>query len=191
MADEREPRPDDPELDEPSPEGSDGDEASGEGEPAPPPPAPPTAPPEPSPVDEGPAAWPTEKERYGYIWGTGRRKTAVARVRLRRGAGTFLVNDRPYEQYFTSERERVVATAALRSTKRLGHYDIFVRTEGGGPTGQAGAVLLGTARALKLAEPRLEPVLRENGHLTRDSRQKERKKYGQRGARRSFQFSKR
>ncbi len=147
--------------------------------------------PEPSPVDQGPSPWPTDKEKNGYIWGTGRRKSSVARVRLRPGSGLITVNGQPFDEYFTSNRGRGLAVVALDDTKRRETYDIFVRTDGGGNVGQAGAVLLGIARALKLAEPKLEPTLREHGHLTRDSRQKERKKYGRRGARRGFQFSKR
>lgn len=149
------------------------------------------APPEPSPVDLGPSAWPADKEKNGYIWGTGRRKSSVARVRMRPGSGEFTVNGKPYAEYFTSNKGRGLAVDALIDTKRSENYDIFVRTSGGGNVGQAGAVLLGIARCLKMAEPLLEPTLRENGHLTRDSRQKERKKYGRRGARRGFQFSKR
>lgn len=147
--------------------------------------------PDPSPVDQGPTPWPTDKEKNGYIWGTGRRKSSVARVRLRPGTGQFMVNGRPYEEYFRSARGRGLAVVALDDTKRRENYDIFVRASGGGTVGQAGATLLGIARCLKMAEPLLEPTLREHGHLTRDSRQKERKKYGRRGARRGFQFSKR
>lgn len=147
--------------------------------------------PDPSPVDQGPTPWPADKEKNGYIWGTGRRKSSVARVRMRPGTGQLTVNDQPFSAYFTSNKGRGVAVSALNDTKRLEHYDIFVRASGGGNVGQAGAVLLGIARCLKLAEPLLEATLRENGHLTRDSRQKERKKYGRRGARRGFQFSKR
>jgi small subunit ribosomal protein S9 len=147
--------------------------------------------PEPSPVDQGPTPWPADKEKNGYIWGTGRRKSSVARVRLRPGSGQFMVNGRPWDEYFTSARGRGLAVVALDDTKRRENYDIFVNTAGGGNVGQAGAVLLGIARCLKMAEPLLEPTLREHGHLTRDSRQKERKKYGRRGARRGFQFSKR
>ncbi|MCI0342860.1 MAG: 30S ribosomal protein S9 [Planctomycetales bacterium] len=129
--------------------------------------------------------------KYGYIWGTGRRKTAVARVRIRPGDGAITVNGRPMDQYFVNIREREIATSALRATEALGRYDVFVNAAGGGPIGQAYATALGTARALKLADTAFEPKLRENGLLTRDSRMKERKKYGRRGARRSFQFSKR
>ena len=126
-----------------------------------------------------------------FIHGTGRRKTAVARVRLRPGNGAVLVNGRPFEVYFPIEQQRLLAQAPLASTSTLGKYDVWARINGGGPLGQAGAMRLGVARALKLAEPTLEQALRDGGYLTRDSRMVERKKYGQRKARRRFQFSKR
>jgi small subunit ribosomal protein S9 len=126
-----------------------------------------------------------------YIWGTGRRKTAVARVRLSRGAGTITVNHRPFDQYFLTEDDRQTALAPLHATKAFGRYDVFILADGGGVAGQAGAVKLGIARALKKAEPALETILRGQGFLTRDPRMKERKKYGLRGARRGVQYSKR
>ena len=126
-----------------------------------------------------------------YIWGTGRRKSAVARVRLSRGAGTITVNKRPFEKYFLTEDDRQSALAALHATKALGRYDILVNASGGGIGGQAGAMKLGVARALKKIEPALESILRAQGLLTRDPRMKERKKYGLRGARRGVQYSKR
>jgi len=126
-----------------------------------------------------------------YIWGTGRRKTSVARVRISRGAGAMTVNKRPFDKYFVTEDDRQVALAPLHATKALGRYDVLVLAGGGGVSGQAGAVRLGLARALKKVEPALEPILRANGLLTRDGRMKERKKYGLRGARRGVQFSKR
>ena len=126
-----------------------------------------------------------------YIWGTGRRKSAVARVRLSRGAGTITVNKRPFEKYFLTEDDRQSALAPLHATKALGRYDILVNASGGGMGGQAGAMKLGIARALKKIEPALESILRAQGLLTRDPRMKERKKYGLRGARRGVQFSKR
>ena len=126
-----------------------------------------------------------------FIWGTGRRKSAVARVRLSRGAGTITVNKRPFEKYFLTEDDRQSALAALHATKALGRYDILVNASGGGIGGQAGAMKLGIARALKKIEPALESVLRAQGLLTRDPRMKERKKYGLRGARRGVQYSKR
>jgi small subunit ribosomal protein S9 len=126
-----------------------------------------------------------------YIWGTGRRKSSVARVRLSRGNGAMTVNKRPFEKYFLTEADRQSALSALNATKALGRYDILVLADGGGISGQAGAVKLGIARALKKIEPALETILRANGLLTRDPRMKERKKYGLRGARRGVQFSKR
>lgn len=126
-----------------------------------------------------------------YFWGTGRRKTAVARVRLRAGSGKFEVNRKPLEKYFTQERDRLDAVAPLKTTETHGKVDVFVNVKGGGITGQAGAIVLGVARALKAANPQYDDALRAGGYLTRDSRMKERKKYGRRGARRSFQFSKR
>ena len=130
-------------------------------------------------------------EMKEYIWGTGRRKSAVARVRLSRGAGTITVNKRPFEKYFLTEDDRQSALAPLHATKALGRYDILVNASGGGMGGQAGAMKLGIARALKKIEPALESILRAQGLLTRDPRMKERKKYGLRGARRGVQYSKR
>ncbi|HOB73722.1 MAG TPA: 30S ribosomal protein S9 [Phycisphaerae bacterium] len=126
-----------------------------------------------------------------YFWGTGRRKTAIARVRIRPGDGKFEVNKRPLEKFFTEEKDRQDVVAPLKSTNTFGKVDVFVNVSGGGITGQAGAIVLGVARALKEANPQYDDVLRDGGFLTRDSRMKERKKYGRRGARRSFQFSKR
>ncbi len=126
-----------------------------------------------------------------YFWGTGRRKSSVARVRLRPGGGDFTVNGKPCEEFFTRERDQAAVRAPLTATKTLGQFDIHVNVKGGGPTGQAGAVLLGIARALCKAQTDLEDALREGGYLTRDSRMVERKKYGRRGARRGCQFSKR
>ncbi|MDP6959384.1 MAG: 30S ribosomal protein S9 [Planctomycetota bacterium] len=126
-----------------------------------------------------------------YIWATGRRKSAVARVRIKFGTGQIIVNKKPIATYFPTEQDKNSATAPLTSTKTLGKYDVFVNCHGGGPSGQAGAVKLGVARALKIVDPSLEPLLREEGLLTRDPRMKERKKPGLRGARRGTQFSKR
>jgi small subunit ribosomal protein S9 len=129
--------------------------------------------------------------KNGYWWGTGRRKTAIARVRIKPGSGKFLINDRPMDEFFTEPQHRLDADAALRATDMVGKLDVFVRAHGGGITGQAGAVKLGLARAIKGYDPVLEPALRDHGLLTRDAREVERKKYGQSGARRRFQFSKR
>jgi small subunit ribosomal protein S9 len=126
-----------------------------------------------------------------YTWGLGRRKSAVARVRLKPGTGNIVVNDKPIAEFFTTLRDRERATAPLELLESKDSYDVFVNVSGGGPHGQAGAVRLGVARALKEANPVLFEALRERGFLTRDSRMKERKKPGRRGARRGFQFSKR
>ena len=126
-----------------------------------------------------------------YIWGTGRRKSAVARVRLKAGDGKFLVNDKEVDTYFCIERDQGDVRKPLAVTDTQKSYDVFVNVKGGGITGQAGAVLLGLARALGKANPDYLPKLREASLLTRDSRKVERKKYGQAGARRRFQFSKR
>ena len=123
------------------------------------------------------------KAKVDYIRGTGRRKTSVARVRIARGTGKIIINNRPFEDYFPREQERVTRSAA--------RYNILASMSGGGPSGQAGALSLGIARALIKADSKLEEALREHSLLTRDSRMKERKKYGQRGARAKYQFSKR
>ena len=122
---------------------------------------------------------------------TGRRKTSVARVRLKRGTGAVKINDRDMEAYFPVERERAAVLAPLKATKMLGKYDVTAKVSGGGLIGQAEAIMLGVARALRTISSDLDPVLREGSFLTRDSRMKERKKYGRRAARRSFQFYKR
>ncbi|OYW16764.1 MAG: 30S ribosomal protein S9 [Planctomycetales bacterium 12-60-4] len=130
-------------------------------------------------------------DRFGTAWGTGRRKTAVARVRVQAGTGKFVVNNRPMEEYFCVERDRSDVLAPLRVTEKLGQVDVTVNVLGGGPTGQAGAIILGIARALEALNPTFHQQLGENGFLTRDSRMVERKKYGYKKARKSFQFSKR
>ena len=126
-----------------------------------------------------------------YVWGTGRRKTSVARVRIAPGSGKIEVNGRTLNEYFTGERDRKAIFGPLEVTNTGGKLDIWVNSDGGGPTGQAGAIIMGLGRALAKYDPTLEIPLRSGGFLTRDSRMKERKKYGQRGARRRFQFSKR
>ena len=130
-------------------------------------------------------------QQGGYWWGTGRRKTSIARVRLKSGGGKYIVNGKEVEQYFCAVRDREDVVAPLKATKALGKFDIFVNVQGGGPTGQAGAVLLGVARALTKADRSFEPALRDGKFLTRDAREVERKKPGQPGARKRFQFSKR
>ena len=126
-----------------------------------------------------------------FFWGTGRRKSSVARVRLSRGTGKTKINGREINEYFRVEKDRSAAESPLKITKAAGKYDVLVSVQGGGMTGQAGAVMLGVARALVRADQGLESALRENKLLTRDSRMKERKKYGHKGVRKSFQFSKR
>lgn len=123
--------------------------------------------------------------------GTGRRKTAVARVRLASGSGKITINGRTVETYFLVETQRMHMMQPLVSTDSLSKYDVRVNVSGGGPNGQAGAVRHGIARALIEADANLRPTLKAQGLLTRDSRMRERKKYGQPGARKRFQFSKR
>ena len=137
------------------------------------------------------ATIPEPDPKKHYFWGTGRRKAAVARVRMRPGTGKFEVNDRPLATYFTEDRDRDDCVAPLKATETLGKVDVFVNVGGGGITGQAGAIMLGVARALKKANSQYDDALRAGGYLTRDARRVERKKYGLAGARRSFQFSKR
>ena len=131
------------------------------------------------------------KVKPTYIWGTGRRKSAVARVRVAPGSGKIEINGRTLNDYFTFERDRKAIFGPLEVSNTGGKMDVWVNASGGGPTGQAGAIVMGLGRALLKFDPTLEPPLRGAGFLTRDSRMKERKKYGQRGARRRFQFSKR
>ena len=122
---------------------------------------------------------------------TGRRKTSVARVILRPGEGKIEVNGRTAESFFPSEAMRMEVQQPLVETELAGKFDILITTRGGGIHGQAGAARLGIARALIIFNPELRPRLRKGGYLTRDPRAKERKKYGQKGARKRFQFSKR
>ncbi len=121
----------------------------------------------------------------------GRRKDAVARVQLIAGTGNIEVNRRPYEKYFLRETDRIIIKQPLDMTNSLNKYDIIGNIRGGGLTGQAGALRLGISRALVKAEPGLKDLLRKNSFLTRDPRAKERKKYGQKGARKRFQWTKR
>ena len=122
---------------------------------------------------------------------TGRRKEAVARVRLRPGAGEFQLNGRTLEDYFPTRAHRMVVTSPLRLVGREKDFDVLARIEGGGISGQAGALRLGIARALVELDPELRPVLKKEGYLTRDAREKERRKYGLKKARKAPQFSKR
>jgi len=132
-----------------------------------------------------------QAKKYGYWWGTGRRKSAVARVRIRPGKGKLLINKRELGNYFTQTQDKNAVLAPLKTINGEGAFDVFVNVKGGGPSGQSGAVVLGIARALKSYDEGYLPLLRDGGYLTRDARVVERKKYGQRGARRRFQFSKR
>jgi small subunit ribosomal protein S9 len=128
----------------------------------------------------------------GDALGTGRRKTAVARVRLRDGSGKIVINKRPFEEYFPEDSQRKLVLGVLEAVDRLNAFDIQIRATGGGPIGQAGACRMGIARALISHDhEQYFKKLRDDGYLTRDSRMKERKKYGLRGARRGVQFSKR
>jgi small subunit ribosomal protein S9 len=128
-------------------------------------------------------------EKTEFFWGTGRRKESVARVRLKVGTGKMTINGREMEAFFHIEKDQRIVTEPLKAAKAK--YDVIVLVNGGGTTGQAGAVKLGVARALLKADGTLEKGLRDKGMLTRDPRMKERKKYGRKGARKGFQFSKR
>lgn len=130
-------------------------------------------------------------DRFGTAIGTGRRKTAVARVRVKPGDGKITINGRTLEEYCGVERDRSMVMAPLEATERAGKVDVWVRVNGGGTTGQTGAIVLGIARALQAKEPELHHILADRGFLTRDGRMVERKKYGLKKARKSFQFSKR
>ena len=134
---------------------------------------------------------PESKTPRSFIWGVGRRKSACARVRIAPGSGKIEINGRTLNDYFTAERDRKAIFGPLEVTNTGGKMDIFINASGGGPAGQAGAIVMGLGRALARYDKGLEVALRNAGFLTRDSRMKERKKYGQRGARRRFQFSKR
>jgi small subunit ribosomal protein S9 len=123
--------------------------------------------------------------------GTGRRKTSTARVILRPGTGSFTVNGRKLEQYFFDETHRMLVKRPLEASDTLNKFDVLVRVDGGGMHGQAGAVQHGVARALVEFSTELRAILKKEGFLTRDPRMKERKKYGQPGARKRFQYSKR
>ena len=130
-------------------------------------------------------------KKYGYWWGTGRRKSAVARVRIRPGEGKLIVNKQELGDYFSQAQDKRSVLAPLKALDAESSFDVFVNVKGGGSTGQAGAVMLGVARALRSYDENYLPALRDGGYLTRDARSVERKKPGQRGARRRFQFSKR
>ncbi len=153
----------------------------------------------PNPENVRPVREPKPADRYGWWWGTGRRKTAVARVRMKPAEGkdaTFMIigatgKEKPVNEYFTEDRDRVDSVAPLSLTGLEGKFKVVVKCHGGGIMGQSQAIKLGLARALRDYDPTLEQALRDAGMLTRDAREVERKKYGQAGARRRFQFSKR
>jgi len=125
------------------------------------------------------------------FYGTGRRKTSVARVWIRPGSGRMVVNRRAFEDYFPRETLRMIIAQALEVTTPVGQFDMFATVVGGGPTGQAGAVRHGLSRALARFDEKFRQPLKKAGLLTRDPRMRERKKYGQPGARQKFQYSKR
>lgn len=130
-------------------------------------------------------------DRFGVAMGTGRRKTSVARVRIQDGSGRITINGRELAAFFPLERDQQMVLAPLKAAGRINNVDVWVRVDGGGPTGQTGAVVLGIARALQARNPESHYQLSDGGFLTRDGRMVERKKYGFKKARRSFQFSKR
>jgi small subunit ribosomal protein S9 len=140
-----------------------------------------------------PSTEPAKKgaDKGGYCWGTGRRKSSVARVRIKSGEGKLLINKKELSDYFTREQDRNAVLAPLLAVEGLKSFNVFVNVKGGGTSGQSGATRLGIARALRNYDENYLQPLRDGGHLTRDSRMVERKKPGQRGARRRFQFSKR
>ena len=124
-------------------------------------------------------------------YGTGRRKTSTARVYLRAGGGDFKINRKSFDQYFPNETLRMIIRQPLNLTETVGKFDVLINVRGGGPAGQAGAIRHGITRALLEYNADLRPTLKQAGLISRDDRIKERKKYGQKGARKRFQFSKR
>jgi small subunit ribosomal protein S9 len=131
------------------------------------------------------------RDEFGRSYATGRRKESAARVWVKPGSGVVMINGRPIDQYFARPVLQMLLHQPFQVTDRLGQFDVMATVKGGGLSGQAGAVRHGISRALTLYEPELRPALKKVGFLTRDSRKVERKKYGRRKARRSFQFSKR
>ena len=121
----------------------------------------------------------------------GRRKESTARVRMEAGSGQIVINGRPFEKYFLRETDRIIVLQPLALTESAGKFNIVANLTGGGMTGQAGALRLGISRALLIADENFKEIFRKNGYLTRDPRMKERKKYGQKGARKRFQWTKR
>jgi small subunit ribosomal protein S9 len=142
-------------------------------------------------TEKKPAASKKSSDKGKFVWGTGRRKSSVARVRIRPGDGALLINKKEVDDYFNQQQDRNAVRAPLKALKMEKMFDVFVNVKGGGTTGQAGATMLGIARALRNFDDNFLKDLRDGGYLTRDSRMVERKKPGQRGARRRFQFSKR
>ena len=130
----------------------------------------------------------TESTKYVAL---GRRKESTARVRMEPGNGEIVINGRPFEKYFLRETDRIIAKQPLAITESVAKFNIIAKLNGGGLTGQAGALRLGIARALLIADSNFKDIFRKNGYLTRDPRMKERKKYGQKGARKRFQWTKR
>ena len=130
----------------------------------------------------------TESTKYIAL---GRRKESTARVRMESGNGQITINGRPFEKYFLRETDRIIAKQPLAITESAAKFNIIARLNGGGLTGQAGALRLGIARALLIADSNFKDIFRKNGYLTRDPRMKERKKYGLKGARKRFQLTKR
>jgi small subunit ribosomal protein S9 len=130
----------------------------------------------------------TESTKYVAL---GRRKESTARVRMEPGNGQILINGRPFEKYFLRETDRIIAKQPLALTESAAKFNIAARINGGGLTGQAGALRLGIARAMLIADSNFKEIFRKNGYLTRDPRMKERKKYGLKGARKRFQWTKR
>lgn len=130
-------------------------------------------------------------DKHGVAMGTGRRKTAVARVRIKSGSGALTINGVPLNDYLKVERDRQMVEAPLKATETYGNVDVWVRVNGGGTTGQTGAIVLGIARALEAYNSQFHETLSAGRFLTRDSRMVERKKFGYKKARKSFQFSKR
>jgi len=144
-----------------------------------------------SPPQPAPQIHVQKLDKQGRAYATGKRKDAVARVWIKPGTGKVIVNDRPFETYFARPVLRMILQQPLGVAKRVDQYDVTVSVAGGGLSGQAGAVRHGLAKALTHYEPDLRAILKHEGFLTRDSRVVERKKYGKKKARRSFQFSKR
>jgi len=151
----------------------------------------PEAPPEPvAPVATAAPAV-SETGPKTYTWGTGRRKKAIARVRIAPGTGKILINKREVDDFFKCPQDQAAVRSPLEAAQAVGRFDVWVNVKGGGTTGQAGAVLLGLARALAKALPDADHALRDQDLMTRDARIKERKKFGRRGARRGLQWAKR